>query len=290
VGVTIVDRRAGSPSRATSLSRATVAVSGRDVTLLRGGDGARVLYLHGLCDIHAVWPGEQWTPFLARLATRFDVVAPALPGYNASAGLEDFDDVEDYVWHLVDLCQAAGRRDIDVVGHSLGGWFAAELALRRPELVRRLVLVDPLGVHVHGVEVLPFFGAVAPRGIGGAGEARRLLFADPEGTVALDALPDVMTTEQQLLWFGGLAGAARLGWKAPHFQSRKLTERLGRVEVPTLVIRGEEDLLVPEEAGRLWSGSIPGARLVEIPDAGHCLPLEQPEIAAEVEGFLVGPD
>jgi pimeloyl-ACP methyl ester carboxylesterase len=284
VGVTVVDRHAGSPNRST------VAVSGRDVTLLRGGEGARVLYLHGLCDIHAVWPGGQWTPFLARLATNFDVVAPALPGYNASAGLEDFDDVEDYVWHLVDLCHGAGLSDIDVVGHSLGGWFAAELALRRPALVRRLVLVDPLGVHVRGAEVPPFFGAVAPRGIGGAGEARRLLFADPEGAVALDALPDVMTTEQQLLWFGGLAGAARLGWKAPHFQSRKLTERLVRVEVPTLVIRGEEDLLVPEEAGRTWSGSIPGARLVEIPDAGHCLPLERPEIAAEVEGFLVGPD
>ena len=69
-----------------------MAVSGRDVTLVRGGAGPRLLYLHGLCDIHAVWAGEQWTPFLARLAASFDVVAPALPGYNASAGLEDFDD------------------------------------------------------------------------------------------------------------------------------------------------------------------------------------------------------
>jgi pimeloyl-ACP methyl ester carboxylesterase len=275
--------------RGTGPTRITVPVSGRDVTVLRGGAGPPLLYLHGLCDIHSASAGGEWTPFLARLATRFDVIAPALPGYNASAGLEDFDDVEDYVWHLVDLCQVEGLDQVDVVGHSLGGWFATELALRRPELVRRLVLLGPLGVHVRGVEVPPFFGAVAPRGIGGAGEARRLLFADAEGAAALGALPDVMTTEQQLLWFAGLAGAARLGWKAPHFQSRKLTERLGRVRVSTFVGRGLHDRLVPEEAGRTWA-AMPGATLVEIPDAGHCVVLERPEIADEVEGFLVGPD
>ncbi len=275
--------------RAIDPTRTTLTVSGRDVALLRGGAGPVVVYLHGLCDVHAAYAGEQWTPFLARLAASFDVIAPALPGYSASAGLEDFDDVEDYVWHLADLCDALGLSNVDVVAHSLGGWFAAELALRRPELIRRLVLIGPLGVHVRGIEVPPFFGAVAPRGIGGAGEARHLLFADPEGPVALDVLPDVMTTEQQLLWFGGLAGAARLGWKAPHFQSRKLTERLGRVQVPILVLRGEHDLLVPPEAARTWVGSVPGARLLEVPGAGHCLPLERPEVAAEVEGFLVGP-
>jgi pimeloyl-ACP methyl ester carboxylesterase len=281
VGVTDLGRRVGP-------RRSTLDVAGRDVTVLRGGDGETILYLHGLCDVHAVWGGDDWTEFLSRLATRFDVVAPALPGYDASTGLEDFDDVEDYVWHLSDLCIAAGLHDVVVVGHSLGGWFASELALRRPELVRRLVLLGPLGVHVRGVEVPPFFGAVAPRGIGGTGEARRLLFSDPDGPAALGALPDAMTTEQQLLWFAGLAGAARLGWKAPHFQSRKLTERLGRIGVPTLVVRGRHDRLVPGAMARVWVGAVPGASLIEIPDAGHCLPLERPDVATEVEGFLVG--
>ncbi|HEY5025119.1 MAG TPA: alpha/beta hydrolase [Acidimicrobiales bacterium] len=286
--MTVVDRRPG-PRPRTGPTRRTVSVSGRDVTVLRGGTGMALLYLHGLCDIHAVGPVDQWTPLLARLAASFDVLAPALPGYDASTGLEDFDDVEDYVWHLVDLCRELGLAEVAVVGNSLGGWFATELALRHPDLVARLVLLAPVGVHVRGVEVPPFFGAVAPRGIGGAGEARRLLFADPDGAVALGALPDVMTTEQQLLWFSGLAGAARLGWKAPHFQNRKLTERLGRVAVPALVVRGRDDLLVPEEAGRVWA-TMPGARLLEIPDAGHCLALEHPALADEVAGFLVGPD
>jgi pimeloyl-ACP methyl ester carboxylesterase len=237
-----------------------------------------------------VWTGDGWTPLLDRLSARADVIAPALPGYHGSTGLEEFDDVEDYVWHLADLCAGAGLGRVDVVGHSLGGWFGAELALRRPDLVRRLVLLGPLGVHVAGVEVPPFFGAVAPRGIGGAGEARRLLFADPDGPVATGALPDVMTTEQQLQWFAGLAGAARLGWKAPHFQSRKLTERLGRLRVPTLVLRGGADLLVPAEAARVWADSVPGARSAEISGAGHGLALERPDVADDVEGFLVGTD
>jgi pimeloyl-ACP methyl ester carboxylesterase len=289
VGVTVTDRRAGP-------QRGTLEVSGRAVTVLRGGrrgdreGGVARLYLHGLCDVHAVWTGDDWTPLLDRLAAGAEVVAPALPGYNGSTGLEDFDDVEDYVWHLADLCETAGLGYVDVVGHSLGGWFGAELALRRPDLVRRLVLLAPLGVHVPGVEVPPFFGAVAPRGIGGAGEARRLLFADPDGPAATGALPDVMTTEQQLQWFAGLAGAARLGWKAPHFQNRKLTERLGRLRVPTLILRGDADLLVPAEAAAVWGDSVDGARCTGIPGAGHCLALERPDVADEVEGFLVGTD
>jgi pimeloyl-ACP methyl ester carboxylesterase len=280
--VTTLDRHTGP-------QRSVLAVAGRDVTVLRGGAGDVVLYLHGLCDVHAVATGDTWTPFLDRLAMHFDVVAPALPGYAHSTGLDELDDVEDYVWHLVDFLDALGVAQALVVGHSLGGWFAAELALRHPELVRRLVLLDPLGLHVGGIEVPPFFGAVAPRGIGGMGEARRLLFADEDGAPALEALPDAMTTDQQLLWFGGLAGAARLGWKAPHFQSRKLSERLHRLRVPTLVIRGALDVLVPEESAGAWIEAIPGATRIDVPASGHCLALERPDVADEVEGFLAGP-
>jgi pimeloyl-ACP methyl ester carboxylesterase len=256
------------------------------VTLLRGGSGDPLVYLHGLCDIHSADPGVRWTPFLGRLAERFDVLAPALPGYNGSTGHDTMDDVEDYVWHLADLLDALGLERTDVVAHCVGGWFAAELALRRPERIRRLVLVGPVGLHVPGLSVPPFFGAVAPRGIGGFGEARSLLFADPDGAPAITALPDDMDEDRQLLWFGGLAAAARLGWKAPHFQSRKLAERLGRVAVPTLVLRGEVDRLVPAEAGRAWVDGMPEAQFSEVPAVGHCLPLEWPPVATEVEGFL----
>jgi len=268
--------------------RALLSVGDDDVTVVRGGRGEPVVYLHGLCDLHATSDGAAWTPFLGRLAEHAEVIAPALPGYNASTGVDRLEDVEDYVWHLGDIWAASGLGRVDVVGHSLGGWLAAELALRRPELVRRLVLVSPLGAHVPGLVVPPFFGAVAPRGIGGAGEARRLLFFDPDGAPAVSALPDVMTREQQLLWFGGLAGAARLGWKAPHFQSRKLSSRLGRIGVDTLVVRGVGDALVPAAMARAWADGLASASLVEVAGAGHCVALEAPESVDEVVRFLRG--
>lgn len=266
----------------------TVPVAGRQVALLRGGSGRPLYYLHGLCDVHAAVAPGGLPPFLAALAARAsaEVLAPALPGYTGSSGLEDMHDVEDYVFHLVDLLDASAVAEVDLVGHSLGGWLAAELALRRPDRVRQLALVSPLGLHVPGLDIPPVFGALAPRGVGGFGEARRLLFADPDGAAALHALPDGMARDQQLRWFGGLAGAARLGWKAPHFQSRRLAARLHRIGVPTLVLRGEQDRLVPEQAGRAWVDTMPEARLFEVPDTGHALALERPEAAAEVAAFL----
>jgi pimeloyl-ACP methyl ester carboxylesterase len=98
-----------------------------------------------------------------------------------------------------------------------------------------------------------------------------------------------MGQELQLRWFAGLAGAARLGWKAPHFQSRQLARRLGRVTAPVLVVSGERDVLVPTEAARAWVEALPAARLTNVADAGHCLPLERPDIAGEVLAFVSGP-
>ncbi|HMD46839.1 MAG TPA: alpha/beta hydrolase [Acidimicrobiales bacterium] len=272
---------------AARLDRSTLDVGGAEVTVARGGEGDPLLYLHGLCgDVHSSFPGTDWTPFLGRLGANFDVVAPALPGYNGSAGPAGFDDVEDYVFHLADLLEVLDIESVCLVGHSFGAWMAAELALRRPDLVEAMVLLSPLGVRVRGLAVPPFFGAVAPRGIGGFAEARQLLFADPEGEAARRALPDDMGREHQLLWFGGLQGAARLGWAAPHFQSPVLTRRLRRIDVPTLVVRGGADRLVPDQMAEVWVRSMPEAQLHEVPGVGHCLPAERPEVAADVEGFL----
>jgi len=278
-----VDGRAAGEVTARTIE---VAAGPSAVAVLRVGAGRPLLYLHGLCDVHSAWPGSEPTPFVAGLAERFDVAAPALPGYSGGAPVSALHDMEDYVFHLTDLLGGLGWEQVDVVGHSLGGWLAAELALRRPERVARLALLSPLGLHVAGVEVPPVFGALAPRGIGGFGESRRLLFADAEGEAALRVLPDGMAEADQLRWFTGLAGAARLGWKAPHFQSRRLAERLHRITVPTLLVVGEQDVLVPETAARAWVEGLAAADLFEVPDAGHCLTLEWPEGASEVAAYL----
>lgn len=267
------------PSTRSQAAQSQAAPSG---AVLRLGAGPPLLYLHGLCDVHSAWPGDRPTTALERLARQFDVVAPALPGYAGGPPVDSVHDMDDYVFWVTDLLDALDIAQAHVVGHSLGGWLAAELALRRPERVRSMVLLAPLGLHVPGLEIPPVFAALAPRGIGGFGESRRLLFADPDGEAALAVLPDGMGEAEQLRWFGGLAGAARLGWKAPHFQSRRLAARLYRITVPTLVVAGEQDLLVPEPAARAWVGGLADARLFEVPDAGHCVALEWPDVAAQV--------
>jgi len=272
-----------------SARTSTVEVGSTTVTMYRGGAGAPIVYLHGLCDAHSALGAGELTPFLSNVAEHGELLAPALPGYNGSTGLEGIQDIEDVVWHLADVFDVLGLHEVDVVAHSLGGWFGAELALRRPDRVRRLVLIAPLGLHVQGIEVPSFFGAAAPRGVGGMSEVRGLLFARPDDEVARSVLPDDMGPDAQVRWFGGLAGAARLGWKAPHFQSRKLSRHLPRMTVPTLLVRGEHDVLLPADVARAWVEAIHGARLVEVGDAGHCLPLERPDVAHEVLAFFSAP-
>lgn len=271
----------GSPAPpAVVPARRTMTIGGRPTLVETSGEGSPVLYLHGLAgDVHAGPWCDRWPPMLEELAAAHRVVAPALPGYPGTDGAE-IDGVEDHVFFCLDLLDALDLERAAVVGHSLGGWVAAELALRHRERVERLILIDALGLHVAGCAPAPFFGAVAPRGLGGYGEVRRLLFSDPDGASARLALPDDATPEHELRWFSGLAGAARIGWPAPHFQSRALARRLSRISCPTLLVWGADDRLAPAAHAAAWQAGIPGARLVVIPGGGHCLPMERPSHAA----------
>jgi pimeloyl-ACP methyl ester carboxylesterase len=264
-----------------------VTVAGRRVELARLGRGDPLLYLHGLADVHSAFPPDPPTRLLDDLARSATVVAPALPGYAGSDGLGPGADVEDYAFHLADLLDEIGIGPVDVVAASFGGWLAAELALRHPHRVRRLVLAAPLGLHVREAPGVLFFGAAAPRGVGGFGEVRGVLFADPEGRVALDALPDEMPRERALRWFGGLGGAAALGWPAPQLCDPKLGGRLDRIGMPTLVVWGADDRVAPVGQATAWQRGLPDVRLEVIDGAGHALSLEEPDqLAALARDFL----
>jgi pimeloyl-ACP methyl ester carboxylesterase len=159
---------------------------------------------------------------------------------------------------------------------------AAELALRHAHRVRRLVLVDPLGVHVRGEPGALFFGAAAPRGVGGFGEVRGALFADAESEIALAALPDEPDHDQMLRWFSGLTGAAQIGWTAPQLCNPKLLGRLPRITAPTLLLWGEADQIAPLTHGERWRDGLADARLEKIPGGGHSAHLEQPDDVARL--------
>jgi pimeloyl-ACP methyl ester carboxylesterase len=248
-------------------SEKTLGVRGKSIQLYEGGDGPPLLWLHGA---GTYW----WLPAHDRLAARHRVLAPVHPGFGASTGVEEIDDIEDLVFHTLDVLDALGLDRVDVAGVSLGGWIAAELALRQPQRVKRLVLVDAAGLRLPDVPTPDLFLATPA-------ESRELLFADPRGPVAMAAIPDTPPPpDKMVLIMKGREAAARVLWN-PHVRYRKLRSRLDRIKAPTLVLWGAEDRLFPFPYGEAWAKGIPVARLVTLDRCGHLPHLEAPDRFAD---------
>ena len=245
----------------------TLQIDGRAIQLFTGGSGPPLLYLHG-AGVYG------WTPVHDLLAAQRRVLLPVHPGFGASQGFDEIEAMDDLVFHTLDVMDALGLDRADVVGLSLGGWLAAELALRHPHRVQRLVLVDAAGTRVPGVERADLFMA-------GPARARGLLFADPDSPLARQIVPDAPPPERLEAALRGREAAARLLWN-PHVQYRKLTSRLGRIKAPTLVVWGAQDRVLPPPLGEAYRRGIPGAMLVTIDGCGHLPPIEQPERFARI--------
>ncbi len=254
-------------------SERTITVRGKAIQLSEGGDGPPVLYLHGA---GTFW----WIPAHDLLARRHHVYAPVHPGFGTSTGVEEIEDIEDLVFHYLDVMDALKLDRADVVGTSMGGWIAAELALRQPQRVNKLVLVDAAGIRLSDVPTPDLFLATVP-------ETRELLFADPRGPIAMTAIPDTPPPpEKMVMMMKGREAAARILWN-PHVRYRKLKSRLDRIKTPTLVVWGAEDKLLPLAYGQAYQKGIPGARLVVIDKCGHLPHVEAPDrFANAVLDFL----
>ncbi len=257
----------GAPAGTVGGRAEGLIVGGRAIQLYRGGDGPPLLYLHGT---GTFW----WMPVHDLLARRHAVYLPVHPGFGTSEGLEEIESIEDLVFHTVDVMEALGLARVDVVGLSLGGWLAAELALRHADRVNRLVLVDAAGVRVPGVPMGNLFMASPPK-------ARALLFHDPASEIATTLVPDAPSPEDLPLVLRGREAAARLLWH-PYVAYRKLTGRLRRIQAPTLGVWGADDRLIPSAYGAAYARGIPQARLVTLERCGHLPPFEQPERFAEI--------
>jgi pimeloyl-ACP methyl ester carboxylesterase len=253
---------------------------GARVRVLEAGpdDGRPVLFLHGvagLLDEHR---------FLDLLAGRYRVLAPELPGYGESTGEELLEDMLDFAlhgWDVVDALGLGGARP-SLIGHSMGGMIAAEMACLAPGALDKLVLVDALGLWLdeHPVpdlfSFLPFeFGDV--------------LFHDPErGTGLLTGGLDFSDDAALREFFVGnarrLGTAGKMLFPVPN---RRVSKRLYRATVDTRVVWGESDRLVPPAHADRWAELLPCATVSRIAEAGHMVPYEQPEaLAGEVTAFL----
>jgi pimeloyl-ACP methyl ester carboxylesterase len=232
-----------------------------DLRVWQQGDGAGLLYLHGL-ERH---PGAA--PFLDRLAEERDVRAPELPGYGESTGVEHLHDVQDVALLYRALIDSWGFESVDVVGHALGGMLAAELAVVAPHRVRSLVLVNAFGLWLEDQPMSDVF-TMSPPELDAAKwhnpEAKESETGARGGSSALDLAIERTTN---------LGTATKFLWPIP---DRGLRRRLCYISAPTLVIHGESDGIVPlahaEELARL----LPNAELEIMPLAGH-LPMFEAE-------------
>ncbi|MGD9764082.1 MAG: alpha/beta fold hydrolase [Candidatus Binatia bacterium] len=252
-------------------------VRGIHITLHRAGEGEPLLYLHS-----AGAEATAWGPPMEQLAEHFDVIAPVHPGFPGSAGIDKVHHIADLVLHYVDLLDALHLRRAHVVGASLGGWIAAELASLYPERVAGLVLCGAAGLWIEGAPVAEIFG-ISPAALA------ELVFYDQEHPIArmmraageADARGEIPPEDVLIAFHQSNEATARIAWK-PYFHNPALERRLDRIASPTLVLWGAEDRLIPRAHAERYRNAIPGAELRTVPACGHSPQLETPDAFATI--------
>lgn len=261
------------PASVKTYETQKTVVAGKKIQMNVGGDGPPLVYLHSAS-------GEtEWMPFHEDLSKHFTVHAPAHPGFANSKGLEQIDDIHDMAWHYVDLFEQQGWKQMPVVGFSLGAWIAVEVAILRPELIGRLVLVAAAGLYVEGAPMAELF-------LDDFKEARELVFYDPDSPVVKTAMPLTFDDSRILMWIRAQEATARVGWN-PYLHDPKLPQHLHRIHCPTQVIWGRHDRLIPLAHGQFYSEHIPNAELEIYEQCGHMVPFEKKDqFVNSVVGFV----
>jgi pimeloyl-ACP methyl ester carboxylesterase len=253
-----------------------VEAAGLRIQLRRGGDGPPLLVLHGELGV----PG--WLSAYAQLARHFTVYVPSLPGFGQSSRPDWIASVRDLTawvsWFVRDLKL---RQPLPVIGSSLGGWVAAEIAIVNPAIFSKLVLVAPAGVAPDDGQIWDYF-------LHSTKEAFAQAFADPARSPEYARFYGEGWTpedDRQAEWNREMA--ARLVWK-PYMRSHTLPALLGGIATPTLVVWGRQDAIIPFNVCDRYVRAIPGATARVLDRCGHVPEMEQPdEFVQTVREFLL---
>ena len=243
-----------------------VDVRGVRTHVLKGGRGRPLLVLH------PEFGANMWAPYHDALSSHFHVIAPDHLGFGESERPEWLDGMDDLVFHYLDLLDQLEIERVPIVGTSLGGWIAAAFAVAHPERVERLVLAAPAGIKVDGVPRYDFFANPLEVTLDH-------LFHDP--TRVAQILPTEYGAEVIVRGYHEYTTLARLAWN-PYLYDPKLQQRLPRIRVPTLIVWGENDTVLPPPHGDAFAALLPYATLKRLPECGHLVPFERADAFARL--------
>ena len=257
--------------------RSSVTVNGVDIEMIEraapAGAGRRtVLFLHPDIGI------DPDAAVLAELARIGRVIAPSHPGFGGSALAKGMTTVDDLAYFYLDLIEQLDLRDTIVVGVGLGGWLAAEIAVKTTERISHLVLANPVGIKVSDRETRDIVDvwSLLPE------QVDALAYFDPEVShrdyAKLPLAISIAAARNR-------EASARFGW-SPYMHNPKLKSRLHRIRIPTLFLWGTADRILSEPYGRAYCAMISGARFETIDRAGHYPHIERPrEVARKIAAF-----
>ncbi|MFM2128808.1 MAG: hypothetical protein RL477_354 [Pseudomonadota bacterium] len=252
-----------------------VKAFGMNLEVLRRGKGKKPLVI--FYDEEAL---TLESPVLDALDAGFQTTIVSPPGFGKSDRPDWIETIDDCAYICMDALDALKIRGATVIGFGLGGWLAAEIAVKSTHNMARLVLVDPFGIKVGG----PFdrdiqdIWCLAPQ------KVLEAKYADIEkGKIDYTAMPEskleIVARNKETY--------ARFCWY-PYMHNTKLKGRLHRINVPTLVVWGARDGIITPDYGRAFAREIPGARFTTIADAGHFPHIEQPEAFLKAVGGFIG--
>jgi pimeloyl-ACP methyl ester carboxylesterase len=244
-----------------------VKFSGLEIECLELGSGPDLLYLHA---------GEGADPeaaFLPELAKHFHVLMPAHPGFGASERPDHISTVDDLSYFYLDMLEQRGMSNTVVAGSSIGAWIAMEIAAKASHLLDRLVLDNPIGLRF-GERTQPDFFDIFHES---PTEWTRFLLAGSP----LDERDWASEPEDVALRAARNREAFTLfGW-APYLHNPKLRHRLHRIDLPALVLWGDQDRIASRAYAEKVAMALPQGRFQIVPGAGHYASADQPAVFAQ---------
>ena len=244
----------------TPQTRIETFADGLTVRIDERGTGRPLLVLHGGGGPQSV------SGFAAAVSEHAHVLSPIHPGFAGEPRPEWFNSIDDLALTYLELLERLDLHEVMVVGFSIGGWIASELAVRDTTRLGSIVLVDAVGIQVESHQIADVF-PLTPHELSALSYHNPAAFRIDPATLRPDQIAAMAANFQALGVYG----------REPGMHDPKLRRRLGRVTIPALVVWGESDGVVDPDYGRAYAQSLPNARFKLIPEAGHVPQIEQPE-------------